>query len=242
LEISQEDFVEKHKTDNDTRNIQWFAFYSDCLHEVKQVTADNRVTITYSIHKDLSVDYTESSKTREEEALRAIRNKIESIQTRPFGIFLKHSYTCDGVESGILQGDDKRLYRSLLTIDNLKLELLPVMYHQYKGWFHEDGLQDGNILKDVYSMTTPDMIRLMNKQPPLKSRYNEQVPFVIINSAGFQVSLDKHEEYNAGNYSEPNEFSAYYLHAAIIVSEKKRTPVFDNTHALSFHDVDVFAL
>ena len=34
---------------NDSSNIQWAAFYSDCEHEVSQVTSGHRITLTYDL-------------------------------------------------------------------------------------------------------------------------------------------------------------------------------------------------
>ena len=33
----------------DSSNIQWAAFYSDCEHEVSQVTSGHRITLTYNL-------------------------------------------------------------------------------------------------------------------------------------------------------------------------------------------------
>jgi len=35
---------------NDGSSVQWAAFYSDCEHEVREVTAGHRVTLTYNLY------------------------------------------------------------------------------------------------------------------------------------------------------------------------------------------------
>lgn len=35
---------------NDSKSIQWAAFYSDCEHEVLEVTSGHRVTLTYNLY------------------------------------------------------------------------------------------------------------------------------------------------------------------------------------------------
>lgn len=38
-----------------TDTVHWAAFYSDCEHEVKELTEDHRVTLTYSLYYAPSV-------------------------------------------------------------------------------------------------------------------------------------------------------------------------------------------
>lgn len=43
------DWSNKRKTEDD-ESIEWAAFYSDCEHEVKEVTSGHRVTLTYNLY------------------------------------------------------------------------------------------------------------------------------------------------------------------------------------------------
>jgi hypothetical protein len=179
--------------------------------------------------------------TREEMQLRPIRDKVRSIKTRPFGIFLDHTYTGHAIESGILKGDDKILFQSLQRIESDKLTILPVMYKQYRTWDEEEDA--GESSKIVYSMTKEDLNRLMSGKYPLKSEYGTNVPFVVARNTGVQLSEEESEGHYTGNYSEPSEFTAIYFHAAIIVNKSGRGQMFStNRYAtLKFDDLDIIA-
>lgn len=124
----------------DTSRVQWAAFYSDCIHEVKPVVEGYRVTVTYNIilskyslkesffewdygasfEKPLddaderfedSAKCTSRSLAKVDHALRNIRQRQACESSPPrVGFLLKHKYTITGLQPQILKGEDKELY------------------------------------------------------------------------------------------------------------------------------------
>ena len=122
----------------DTKRVQWAAFYSDCIHEVKPVVEGHRITVTYNItlsecslsdryfewdrgaSRDKPLDANENfevssrsstrSLTKIDLALRNIRHlQGENSQSR-VGFLLKHKYTVTGLHPQLLKGEDKELF------------------------------------------------------------------------------------------------------------------------------------
>ena len=130
------------KQSGDTSRIQWAAFYSDCIHEVKPVFEGHRVTITYNIvtserppsYHDIfnrfkpkdSVSLEEHFEASVESpsltlnALGNVNKELEKIQSRErsppskIGFLLKHKYISKGLQPHLLKGEDKTLFDFLV--------------------------------------------------------------------------------------------------------------------------------
>ena len=126
---------------SDSNRVQWAAFYSDCIHEVKPVLDGQRVTVTYKItssnpdcHKQRSVrsgkeddegieerfEASTESPSLTAKALAEVDSELEKIchqgKSSPSGIgfFLKHKYVSKGLQSHLLKGEDKILFDFLV--------------------------------------------------------------------------------------------------------------------------------
>lgn len=143
------------KHSGDTSRIQWAAFYSDCIHEVKPIVEGHRVTITYSIialewspkyhqytgryteHED-AVSLQEHFECSEEspplttKALTNVKTELEKIQSKTkrspskVGFLLKHKYTTKGLQPRLLKGEDKGL-NECFADKEWKYELMSVL-------------------------------------------------------------------------------------------------------------------
>lgn len=130
------------KHSGDTSRVQWAAFYSDCIHEVKPVLEGHRVTITYNIttsewfpqyeHRkshpderkkpDPPVEHVETgmeSPSLTSKALADVNKEIEKILRRAeqpckVGFLLKHKYISRGLQPCLLKGEDKGFYDYLV--------------------------------------------------------------------------------------------------------------------------------
>ena len=126
----------------DTTRIQWAAFYSDCIHEVKPVIEGHRVTVTYNITlpkedynlyksrrfarfteplKAASVDFEASAESPSltAKALANVNSELEKIrcQSQPpsrVGFLLKFKYILGGLHRHFLKGEDKVLFDFLV--------------------------------------------------------------------------------------------------------------------------------
>ncbi|EME83883.1 uncharacterized protein MYCFIDRAFT_135221, partial [Pseudocercospora fijiensis CIRAD86] len=123
----------------DTQNsIQWAAFYSDCEHEVLEVTHGHRVTLTYNLflasgtgllgEKPLNLE------PKRLPLFRQLQNTLRSPDFMPIGgyigIHLTHSYPHTneklyGLVPKMLNGVDMAVYQSWIT-SNLSFVLVPV--------------------------------------------------------------------------------------------------------------------
>lgn len=66
-----------------TENIQWAAFYSDCEHEVLEVTSGHRITLTYNLYMRRGMgELTGHSKTLNAQHLPAYK-EVESALASP---------------------------------------------------------------------------------------------------------------------------------------------------------------
>lgn len=143
------------KHSGDTSRIQWAAFYSDCIHEVKPIVEGHRVTITYSIialewppryhqytsryteHEDAvslqeHFECSEESPSLTTKALTNVKTELEKIQSKTkrspskVGFLLKHKYTTKGLQPHLLKGEDKGL-NECFADKEWKCELMSVL-------------------------------------------------------------------------------------------------------------------
>ena len=162
----------KHSTD--TSRIQWAAFYSDCIHEVKPIVEGHRVTITYSIialewppsyHQytsrytgpDNAVSLQEhfecsgESPSLTTKALANVKVELENIQSKTkrspskVGFLLKHKYTTKGLQPHLLKGEDKGL-NECFAGKEWKCELMSVLTRYQTDVVRPYGpLEDGEL-------------------------------------------------------------------------------------------------
>lgn len=152
------------KHSGDTTRIQWAAFYSDCIHEVKPIVEGHRVTITYSIIASQwaeSYDPCESRYNKPEDAVslqehfecsvespslttKALANvkiELEKIQSKTkrspskVGFLLKHKYTTKGLQPHLLKGEDKGL-NECFADKEWKCELMSVLTRYQTNQVH----------------------------------------------------------------------------------------------------------
>ncbi|KEQ72142.1 hypothetical protein M436DRAFT_10329, partial [Aureobasidium namibiae CBS 147.97] len=119
--------------------IQWAAFYSDCSHEVQEVTAGHRVTLTYNLYASRGSGLLAGQKTSmDATCLPVYRPLIDLLRSHTFmneggfmAIGLAHAYPYTHAllhknMPAALKGADMMLYEALLAL-NLRTELIRVM-------------------------------------------------------------------------------------------------------------------
>ena len=164
------------KQSGDTSRIQWAAFYSDCIHEVKPIVEGHRVTITYSIialerppsyHPHLSrytepedavslqehFECSEESPSLTTKALANVKIELEKIQSKierspsKVGFLLKHKYTTKGLQPYLLKGEDKGL-NECFADKEWKCELMSVLTRYQTDVVYPYGpFEDGELEK-----------------------------------------------------------------------------------------------
>ncbi|KAG8623934.1 hypothetical protein KVT40_008910 [Elsinoe batatas] len=128
--------------------IQWAAFYSDCEHEVRQVTSGHRVSLTYNLYDMDTTDRISPSLRVEAISLvEPVKAVLDSDQFRPpgsiLGIYLAHSYAHNHAENILhlphmaLKGIDSALYE-VFTYLGLKVHLHPVLDGQIDDYERSD--------------------------------------------------------------------------------------------------------
>lgn len=122
-----------------TPSIQWAAFYSDCCHEVQEVTAGHRVTLTYNLYASRGSGFLAGQKhSMDATHLPTYQPLINLLRSRTFmaeggsmAIGLTHAYPYTHALMhrqlpSALKGADMMLYEVLLAL-NLRAELIRVM-------------------------------------------------------------------------------------------------------------------
>ena len=162
------------KHSGDTSRIQWAAFYSDCIHEVKPVLEGQRGTITYNIiacesppsYHQYSSRYSEpedavslqeefecsaESPSLTTKALSNVKIQLEKMQSEAIrspskvGFLLKHKYVTKGLQPHLLKGEDKELYEYLANKE-WKCELTSVLTRYETDVIRPDGpCEDGDL-------------------------------------------------------------------------------------------------
>ncbi|KAH0368867.1 hypothetical protein KCU65_g3789, partial [Aureobasidium melanogenum] len=120
-------------------SIQWAAFYSDCSHEVQEVTAGHRVTLTYNLYASQGTGSLAGKKHSMDAArLPTYQPLVDLLSSRTFmveggsmAIGLSHAYPYTHALlhrqlPGALKGADMMLYEVLLAL-NLRAEWVRVM-------------------------------------------------------------------------------------------------------------------
>ncbi|KAG9552016.1 hypothetical protein KCU71_g8999, partial [Aureobasidium melanogenum] len=122
-----------------TPSIQWAAFYSDCSHEVQEVTAGHRITLTYNLYASRGSGFL-AGKNHSMDAARLptyqplvdlLRSRTFMVEGGSMTIGLAHAYPYTHALlhqqlPGALKGADIMLYEVLLAL-NLRAELIRVM-------------------------------------------------------------------------------------------------------------------
>ena len=164
------------KHSGDTSRIQWAAFYSDCIHEVKPIVEGHRVTITYNIiatewaesYDPCTSRYTEpedavsldehfecsdESPSLTTKALANVKIELEKIQSKTtrspskVGFLLKHKYTTKGLQPHLLKGEDKGL-NECFDDKEWKCELMSVLTrYQINDVYPYGPFEDGEVVK-----------------------------------------------------------------------------------------------
>ncbi|KAK3902845.1 hypothetical protein C8A05DRAFT_33419 [Staphylotrichum tortipilum] len=104
-------------------SIHWAAFYSDCEHEVKELTAGHRVTLTYNLYYDLGVGDLAAHAPALQASSLPLYEKVRDALAAPtflpqggiLGMFCTHAYahnigSAAAALPGVLKGADMALY------------------------------------------------------------------------------------------------------------------------------------
>ena len=133
-----------------TKALQWAAYFGDCVHEVKPVTAGHRVTVTFAIvltdgtagagtntvsRRDSWEKPVELSVVASSPSISALRlaRFVDHAATCPvatFGILVTEKYTFTGIVPDSLKGMDRVVYNALARA-GLRVALRPVVYSMY---------------------------------------------------------------------------------------------------------------
>ncbi|KAF7445521.1 P4Hc domain containing protein [Pyrenophora tritici-repentis] len=119
--------------------IKWAAFYSDCEHEVLEVTNGHRITLTYNLYHSPGVgnmtDYSEALEMTSIPLFHHVQDMLKKSDFMPDGgqldIYYQHYYAhthCNNAEAflAILKGSDMAVYTVFKAL-NLNLEVRAIL-------------------------------------------------------------------------------------------------------------------
>eukprot|EP00026_Physarum_polycephalum_P004229 Phypoly_transcript_04246.p1 GENE.Phypoly_transcript_04246~~Phypoly_transcript_04246.p1 ORF type:complete len:721 (+),score=97.05 Phypoly_transcript_04246:173-2164(+) len=222
--------------------VQWAAFYSDCIHEVKPVTKGTRITVTFLIENKKDPNDWERRPPQfnptvvrnffcgpsdmEKNVTRA-KNIVEILNDLPasivkIGLFLSHKYTATAMRMETLKGSDKVL------VDKLGAKwdyyLTSVIYNEYRKRYmdqYTDMYIDQNCRGGaVYAFSMEDLKFLCGKGPR-PDHILTRVPFIMSTQKGRLLYHNEDEgAEHTGNDSRPAESDSVYFHATVILVRK----------------------
>ncbi|KAB5526431.1 hypothetical protein GE09DRAFT_1229269 [Coniochaeta sp. 2T2.1] len=131
-----------------TDAVHWAAFYSDCEHEVKKLTAGHRVTLTYNLYYAPGVgDLAEHAPAMNVTTL-PLYHKVHSALSEPefmrdggiLGIYCTHAYAHSTQSGGkalpaVLKGTDMAVY-AVFRAHGLKVYVRPVV--KWTRWYADE--------------------------------------------------------------------------------------------------------
>ncbi len=135
-------------------SIHWAAFYSDCEHEVKELTAGHRVTLTYNLYHDLGVGNLATHAPALQPRSLPLYDKVRAALASPvflpdggiLGMFCTHGYAHNthsgaGALPGVLKGADMAVFAVFRAL-GLRVHLRAVFpRNQGKengGWYYDE--------------------------------------------------------------------------------------------------------
>ncbi|KAF1969278.1 hypothetical protein BU23DRAFT_591683 [Bimuria novae-zelandiae CBS 107.79] len=218
--------------------VQWAAFYSDCEHEVKEVSEGYRITLTYNLYYSQGVgDLSGSSPAMDVTSL-LLYHKVKAALEVPnfmaeggsLGIFCQHAYahsTPEGIEAfpGVLKGVDMAVYSVFLAI-GLHISVRPVLefslrdeYDDYYDMDDEDPATDDCAEKNFIGRQLKSLV------VSDAGGYEESRKEVLESYGGEWLNVNwltnaKHKNIGYVHMAYGNEASTSfkYTHAALIVS------------------------
>ncbi|TQN66049.1 hypothetical protein CSHISOI_09427 [Colletotrichum shisoi] len=133
------------KTANEAQSsIKWAAFYSDCEHEVFEVTKGHLVTLTYNLYATRGDSFLPSQSALDPTSLplyRQVKNLIsaERFQSkdRVLGYYSTHAYPHAEKKTGLpfcLKGIDMAMYEAFRAT-GLTVRLCAIVDNPYGGWY-----------------------------------------------------------------------------------------------------------
>ncbi|KAF2014657.1 hypothetical protein BU24DRAFT_349125 [Aaosphaeria arxii CBS 175.79] len=148
---------------NDEACIQWAAFYSDCEHEVLEVTSGHRITLTYNLYYAPGRgDLADNSPAMDVKSLPLYAKVDEALKDPSFmtkggglvGLYCQHAYahaTTEGAKAlpSALKGIDMAIY-SVFRSFGLDVQAMTVLRHDISEYCNDDD--------DVNEITEPIQI------------------------------------------------------------------------------------
>jgi hypothetical protein len=231
---SQETIFDFSEHSGNKNVVQWAAFFSDNIHQVKPVKEGYRITITYSImrnvyyslgsnlHNSKTIELKYSMNRMEqmkfvEEILKLMDNNMKD----SLGIMLKHKYTMTGLCPDGLKGSDKLLFEVVSSHDPISrlyyIDIIPAVLHEYddEGNMYFLNRSEFEFKEDTTGRPVYDLLGNSAMKVP--------IPFIMADS-----KVDKNDrlwkEYAGGVYSgNGNELeydTSLYQTAAIVIISK----------------------
>lgn len=232
------------KSENiDFPELQCFAFYSDCQHEIKKVRQGYRVALTYNLVLENNNNNNGQHHYQNNKLERALKNyfKSSSDDAAPIELiyFLDHEYSEHSLRWNILKGNDHDValaFRQAAKKLNLKAHLTLVEHHE--SWA-TDGNDDCPELQELIDDDTALSFWLddNNQVLPYQKHYIELDDVCCTKDIKSFKPFDEEYEGYMGNYG--NTVDYWYRRAAIVLwkTEDQVAMNFNLNHTIAFSDL-----
>jgi hypothetical protein len=203
--------------------IQWAAFYSDCVHEVRPITEGFRVTVTFSIvsqSKDWMSygvkddDFWVGPQRADEHgsSVKKFEEIVREIDGENVAVLLSHQYTYKGLSAEGLKGTDRTV------LDAIRRTGKRAIIHPVAMYFTQETPWDTGVVtknKAVYLFDHDDLLYLLKKGPrPVRDWEDREYDFYDMGGArSMRLSHTPGAEWT------DNEVHSIYFHAAIFIIE-----------------------
>jgi hypothetical protein len=231
------------KSENiDFTELQCFAFYADCLHEIKKVKQGYRVALTYNLALENTQDM-QNSAYQNDQLVQALKNHFETSSANEcpskFIYFLDHEYSEHSLRWNVLKSNDRKVALSFLAaakILNLKAHLALVEHHE--SWA-TDGNDDCPELQELIDADTALSFWLDEKNQilPYGRHYIELDDVCCLKDMKMFTPFNEEHEGYMGNYG--NTIDYWYRRAAIVLWKREDQVAmnFNLNHEVAFADL-----
>lgn len=215
--------------------LQWFAFFGDCIHEVKPVKSGTRLTITFDILAEKVVDLGSKYQLPEHWTIgespmdRNVMKKYHQQRIlsalkalRPYhkkvGIILQHRYPLDTDSDLMLKGADDLLYRNITEYYS-RCKICTVLHVESIGYYDNGNLSEARRSFIYRFMRSDYMAFLNNTEIPPSDLHS--IPFIPVNSECILSRKYQQSADFSANEALPTKINVVYYDTVLIINLEK---------------------
>lgn len=220
-----------------TNQLQWCAFFGDCVHEVRPVTSGSRVSLTFDIVRKcdavrcnckdslrrfsrtfpgrvLYSVHDETVTQHYRQLLLDALNKFKSHGNEKIGILLRHRYALGTSQPSCLKGIDAQLYQ-IISSYYPKCKLTTVIHSEGMKYYDCSSISEG-YHSTVWRLTHTDYEHFLNSSN-YECKKSGCITFMPINNSRMLSKKHREGAEYTGNEALATKINVVYFDAALII-------------------------